>query len=748
VTAAAVPARAAAPRTRAERTLPVARARGLAFAALGGTAALHWMAMLEPAAPGIALAALVVASGAAGALLAAARRSGARRVAPAVLTAVLALALALVAAGVPVRLLWPAGWSELGAGVARGIDALPGVRVPYRGVEEWLRIVIPLGGTVLLVAAALLAFWPRRDRLGFRGPALALLVALYAVPAIALDFTAEFLRGALLALLVLAFLRLERLPRRDARAAGAVAAAVAFGGLLTAPLLDGDRPWWDYERWALETASAKTTAFSWDHRYGPLNWPRDGRELLRVRASRPAYWKVENLDGFDGRYWYQTDSSPNNSPNYPNNAGSLRDWTQSISVTVRNLRSDGFVTAGYASAVDSPSLATRTRGDGTFMPPRPLRRGDAYRATVYSPQPTERQRRAAPVGDSAPVWSQLRLLLPVFGEPDTVTSDRSLITFPRWGADDQLPRAAIDGSVHGSAAVARTALEEGSYSGVWRLVQELKQDARTQEDFVQRVEAHLGSGFSYSESPPPAAGTLPGFLLEAKSGYCQQFSGAMALMLRMGGVPARVATGFTSGALDSETREYVVRDLDAHSWVEVWYPGYGWVTFDPTPATAPPRSQPAEAAVGRQSGAGGRVPAFPGERGGIGSRTAAGQDASAPWWRIPLVALAVLGLALSAWWAVRRHGRPALGPLGELERALRRTHREPGPAATLQRLESSFAGTPAAGYVRAVREARYRGRRAAPTRSERRSLRQELARGAGLSGRLRAWWALPPRGLH
>ena len=68
----------------------------------------------------------------------------------------------------------------------------------------------------------------------------------------------------------------------------------------------------------------------------------------------------------------------------------------------------------------------------------------------------------------------------------------------------------------------------------------------------------------------------------------------MALLLRMGGVPARVSTGFTSGSLDAKTREYVVRDLDAHSWVEVWYAGIGWVTFDPTPADAPPRSQPNE----------------------------------------------------------------------------------------------------------------------------------------------------------
>ena len=62
----------------------------------------------------------------------------------------------------------------------------------------------------------------------------------------------------------------------------------------------------------------------------------------------------------------------------------------------------------------------------------------------------------------------------------------------------------------------------------------------------------------------------------------------------MAGIPARVATGFTTGAFDEKEKEYVVRDLDAHSWVEAWFPGIGWVTRDPTPAAAPARSQPGD----------------------------------------------------------------------------------------------------------------------------------------------------------
>ena len=64
----------------------------------------------------------------------------------------------------------------------------------------------------------------------------------------------------------------------------------------------------------------------------------------------------------------------------------------------------------------------------------------------------------------------------------------------------------------------------------------------------------------------------------------------MALLLRMGGVPARVAAGFTTGTLRHARRtSYVVADIDAHAWVEAWFPHYGWVRFDPTPAVAPAR---------------------------------------------------------------------------------------------------------------------------------------------------------------
>ncbi len=91
-------------------------------------------------------------------------------------------------------------------------------------------------------------------------------------------------------------------------------------------------------------------------------------------------------------------------------------------------------------------------------------------------------------------------------------------------------------------------------------------------------------GFTYTEQPPVELSKAPLLsFLETKQGYCQHFAGTMALMLRYLGIPARVAAGFTSGSYKSGSESWVVTDHDAHAWVEVYFPGFGWLTFDPTP---------------------------------------------------------------------------------------------------------------------------------------------------------------------
>jgi hypothetical protein len=234
----------------------------------------------------------------------------------------------------------------------------------------------------------------------------------------------------------------------------------------------------------------------------------------------------------------------------------------------------------------------------------------------------------------------------------------------------------------------------------------------------------------------------------------------MALMLRMAGVPARVSTGFSPGSLNRDTGEYRVRDLDAHSWVEVYFNDIGWVTFDPTPPASPadragqgPRAapdseeQPRDALSSDEGSPLGDRPADTGAAGrGGGSGGSGGPPAGV---LVGLFAAAVGGGGyLLARRRMRPHGSAEAG-LAELERALPRLGWTQPAGTTLLQLEQRLrraAGPASAGYVGQLRGVRFGPAREAPTpAADRRALRRELTSGGGLKARLRGFIALPPR---
>ena len=85
------------------------------------------------------------------------------------------------------------------------------------------------------------------------------------------------------------------------------------------------------------------------------------------------------------------------------------------------------------------------------------------------------------------------------------------------------------------------------------------------------------------EAPPANADGVDYFLFTQKTGYCTYFASALAVMLRSVGIPARMVVGFLPGQYDPKAHTYIIRDRDYHAWTEVYFPGYGWITFDPTP---------------------------------------------------------------------------------------------------------------------------------------------------------------------
>ena len=105
-------------------------------------------------------------------------------------------------------------------------------------------------------------------------------------------------------------------------------------------------------------------------------------------------------------------------------------------------------------------------------------------------------------------------------------------------------------------------------------------------DKAAAIELYLRTHFGYSLDMPstPPRDPLAYFLFERKEGHCEYFASAMAIMLRTIGIPSRVVNGFRTGEYNDVTGSYIVRGKDAHSWVEAFVPGAGWVEFDPTPA--------------------------------------------------------------------------------------------------------------------------------------------------------------------
>ncbi|MCI0348399.1 MAG: DUF3488 and transglutaminase-like domain-containing protein, partial [Acidobacteriales bacterium] len=120
---------------------------------------------------------------------------------------------------------------------------------------------------------------------------------------------------------------------------------------------------------------------------------------------------------------------------------------------------------------------------------------------------------------------------------------------------------------------------------VRQLAASVTASAQNNYDKAAAVEAYLKSnlGYTLQLSKTPPRDPIAEFLFERKEGHCEYFASAMAVMLRSVGIPARLVNGFRSGQFNDVTSSYIIRASDAHTWVEAYFPGNGWVTFDPTP---------------------------------------------------------------------------------------------------------------------------------------------------------------------
>lgn len=132
---------------------------------------------------------------------------------------------------------------------------------------------------------------------------------------------------------------------------------------------------------------------------------------------------------------------------------------------------------------------------------------------------------------------------------------------------------------------------------VYGLAKDITADKKTPFEKAAKIEEYLKRNYRYTLTPGKGEGKNPveDFLFYTKEGYCEQYATAMTLMLRAIGIPSRLVTGFLPGEWNKFGNYLIIRQRDAHSWVEAYMPESGWATFDPTPpaeavGAAPPQT--------------------------------------------------------------------------------------------------------------------------------------------------------------
>jgi hypothetical protein len=284
--------------------------------------------------------------------------------------------------------------------------------------------------------------------------------------------------------------------------------------------------------------------------YVPPPPPSAAEHANPVAPELSYYWRSQTYDTYNGHVWIantaQTLSLAANSPYHPD-LKTLPGTDQLVTQSVTRLQPmDGAIfVAGDLLSVDHTSVgAWRTPGD--LVDART--NSNTFTARSIIPFVTAAQLRST--GGKYPASVQNYLSLP-----------------------DELP-----GRVR-NLAIRLTINQPSPY------------------DQVMAIQAYMRQ-FPYSlqvPGSPDNRDVADYFLFDLQKGYCDYFATTMAVMVRAAGIPARLVTGFSTGSYDYQNGRFVVVQANAHSWVEVYFPGIGWVEFEPTP-NMPPFPRPGEAA--------------------------------------------------------------------------------------------------------------------------------------------------------
>jgi transglutaminase-like putative cysteine protease len=529
-------------------------APAVAAAPVAGTCAYAWTLLEDPLSPWPFVAVVALA------LLPALVRGARDRAGAAVLVAASALALAFETW--PHRALGDA-WTAFQDAPAVRSPLDPGAYPSLHGLVVAIAFGVAL--SVCLASAA-------------RKPAVvaALVAAGVGFPAVLVEDEHAVTLGvlALAATLWSSIAQSARDPRRGVVVLAVAAVVVAASGGIAGAVLKPSEAHVDWRGWDPFSGSGRVAdvRYVWDANYAGIDFPVRPTTVLRIRAPKQAqYWRVSTLETFADDRWIENlfpvaIDTPRNSlpadPLAPRRDVNPKAWLKQV-VTVEGLEEPRLAAAGQPARIEGASLGRLSYlGGGVMRAGRPLRRGTEYTVWSYAPRPTPRALAAAPARYPPATGRYLELgraRLPGFGSRGRDAEVDALFTDDRY--QPLWPYLALWQNARRVTARARS-----SYEATLLIERWFRRDGK----------------FRYEEHPPGGGNPpLVDFVVVNRAGYCQHYAGAMAVMLRLLGIPARVAVGFTSGTWKGGV--WTVTDHQAHAWVEAWFAGYGWMTFDPTP---------------------------------------------------------------------------------------------------------------------------------------------------------------------
>jgi transglutaminase-like putative cysteine protease len=292
---------------------------------------------------------------------------------------------------------------------------------------------------------------------------------------------------------------------------------------------------------------------------GNVNLPTGEVLSYTTTSSQPQYLVGFTYDKFDGHTWT---SSSNGSQQFDANAqlnpvdapGNFNQVTTSV-ILVNPPDGTKHYLYGPMQPISFKNVPTTIYGNGVttaWTQQAPLTRQENYQVTSYVSTATPKELSTVPLPqDNQSLWSH---------DQNSLILNQYYLQTP-----SDLP------------------------SSVQHTLQQWTNGSSNVYTAMKKLESNLSDPkqFRYSVNNPPVPANVDAvaWLLQKNNhqGYCTYYATAMTIMARMMGIPARIVNGFTQGNFDRQRKSGVVEGTDAHSWVQVYFPGFGWITFDPTP---------------------------------------------------------------------------------------------------------------------------------------------------------------------